>query len=91
MAAFSAKSPIDAVVVDDIPDSIFLKAGGQTPSKLKIRFTAKTGTFKGSFKVYVVNGRRKTITVNVAGVMIGNAGYGIAYIKKAGQTSIMIR
>ena len=91
IAALSAKSSIAAIAADNIPDGVSLKAGPQTPSKLKINNKKKTGAFSGSFKVHVVNGKQKAITVNVAGVTIDNAGYGIAYIKKAGLTSIMIR
>ena len=64
---------------------------GANPSALKLTYAAKTGTFKGSFKVYAVaNGKLKATTVNVAGVMIGGKGYGAATVKKQGGVPIAI-
>jgi len=65
---------------------------GANPSGLKLTYKAKDGTFKGSFKVYAdVNGKLKSATVNVTGVMVGNEGYGMASIKKVGSLPISIR
>ena len=65
---------------------------GQNPSGLKLSYKMKDGSFKGSFKVYVDNnGKPKGITVNVTGVMAGDAGYGTATIKNLGSVPIQIR
>ena len=66
----------DVVVVDD-------SAGKTNLSALKLTYTAKTGFFKGTFRVYAVetsNGRVKLVkfTVNVAGFVINGRGYGEA-------------
>ena len=56
---------------------------GANPSGLKITYTAKTGTFKGSFKAYVLEGGKpKATTVNVTGVLVDGVGYGTVSIKK---------
>ena len=57
---------------------------GANPSGLKLSYKQKDGTFKGSFKVYCLegNGKIKAYTANVTGVMIGAKGYGTATIKK---------
>ena len=49
-------------------------------------YKAEDGTFSGSFKVYVDNGRRvKAVTVKVCGVVLDGKGYGSAYVKKFGD------
>ena len=58
-------------------------AGKTNLSALKLMYTAKTGQFKGSFKVYVLveeNGRRKLAkyTVSVAGFVVNGTGHGEA-------------
>ena len=64
---------------------------GANPSALKLSCKVKDGTFKGSFKAYAdVNGRLKAATVKVFGVVIGNTGYGMTTIKKAGGVSISV-
>ncbi len=64
---------------------------GANPSGLKLTYSAKGGSFKGSFKAYsVVGGKLKTTTVNVSGVMIGGRGYGTAMIKKLGSLPVTI-
>ena len=51
---------------------------------LKLSYKAKTGQFSGSFKAYVqADGRLKSTTVKVAGVLVDGAGYGTATVKKA--------
>lgn len=61
------------------------------PAALKLSYTAKNGTFKGSFKVYAnVNGRLKSYSASVTGVVIDGTGYGTATIKKVGTVSIWI-
>ena len=52
-------------------------------SGLKLTYKAKDGSFKGSFKAYALeNGKLKSYTVNVTGVMVGDTGYGEATLKK---------
>ncbi len=61
------------------------------PAALKLSYTAKNGTFKGSFKVYAnQNGRVKSYSASVTGVVIDGIGYGTATIKKLGTISIWI-
>ena len=56
-------------------------------SGLKLTYTPKKGTFKGSFKVYALEGagkatKLKKYTVNVTGVVVDGIGYGVATCKK---------
>ena len=56
-------------------------------SGLKLTYAAKTGQFKGSFKVYALeekNGKTKLVkyTVNVIGFVVDGVGYGEASCKK---------
>ena len=56
-------------------------------SGLKLTYTSKTGQFKGSFKVYVLQGSGKKMklakyTVNVIGFVVDGVGYGQALCKK---------
>ena len=56
---------------------------GENPSGLKLSYKAKDGSFSGSFKVYaIVNGKIKSYTANVAGVLVDGIGYGTATLKK---------
>ena len=60
---------------------------GANLSGLKLTYTPKKGTFKGSFKVYALEGegkatKLKKYTVNVTGVVVGGVGYGVATCKK---------
>ena len=53
------------------------------PSALKLTYTAKTGTFKGSFKAYAdANGKPKATTASVTGVLVDGVGYGAATVRK---------
>ena len=64
---------------------------GENPSGLKLTYKAKDGSFKGSFKIYAeVNGRLKATTVNVSGVMVGNAACGTATVKNLGSVGVTI-
>ena len=69
-------------------DLIVDTAKGKTNlSGLKLTYTPKAGTFKGSFKVYALQGtgtsrRLKSYTVNVTGVVVNGVGYGTAMCKK---------
>ena len=52
-------------------------------SGLKLTYKAKDGSFKGSFKVYALeNGKIKSYTANVTGMMVGDVGYGTATLRK---------
>jgi hypothetical protein len=68
------------LIVDD--------AKGKTNlSGLKLSYTPKKGTFKGSFKVYALEGsgkatKLKKYTIKVSGVVVGGVGYGTATSKK---------
>ena len=57
--------------------------GKTNRSGLKLSYTPKTGLFKGSFKVYALEGSKlKKYTVNVTGVVVNGSGYGQATMKK---------
>ena len=55
-------------------------------SGLKLKHTAKTGVFNGSFKMYATKGgekpKLKKYTVNVVGFVVDGVGYGQATMKK---------
>ena len=56
---------------------------GKNLSALKLTYTPKKGTFKGTFKVYAIQGGKlKKYTVKVSGVVVGGVGYGTATCKK---------
>ena len=62
-------------------------AGKTNLSAMKLTYTPKKGTFKGSFKVYALEGagkatKLKKYTVKVSGVVVGGVGYGTATCKK---------
>ncbi len=62
-------------------------AGKTNVSGMKLTYTPKKGTFKGSFKVYALTGagkakKLKKYTVKVSGVVVGGVGYGTATCKK---------
>ena len=64
------------------------EAGGKTNrSAMKLNYTPKKGTFKGSFKVYALEDagtamKLKKYKVNVSGLVVGGVGYGTATCKK---------
>lgn len=60
---------------------------------LKLTYVAKTGAFKGSFKLYTVDGsgRLKKITAKVSGVMVGRQGYGTATVRGVGSWPVAIQ
>ena len=65
---------------------------GENPSGLKLTYKAKNGSFKGSFKVYAVNGgKAKATAVNITGVMAKGVGYGTATIKGKGSVSVTVK
>lgn len=65
-------------------------------SAMKLSYTAKKGTFKGSFKVYVLEGegsatKLKKYSVKVSGVVVG-FGYGMATCAKpAASWSVTVK
>ena len=73
-------------------------AGKTNLSGLKLTYTPKKGTFKGSFKVYALEGsgkatKLKKYTVNVSGVVVGGVGYGTAACKRpaAGPWTVTVK
>ena len=66
-------------------------------SGLKLTYTPKKGTFKGSFKVYALEGegkarKLKKYTVNVSGVVVDGVGYGTATCKKPAMSwAVMVK
>ena len=57
----------------------------------KLTFTAKTGSFKGSFTVYSVNGGKLVKTkFTVNGAVVNGVAYGTAFNKKAGSVPLVI-
>ena len=68
-----------------------LSKAGTNPSALKLSYTAKSATFKGSFTVYTLGGGKlKKVKVSVSGVVLGGRGYGTATVKKVGSVPIYI-
>ena len=60
-------------------------------SGLKLTYTPKAGTFKGSFKIYAVqNDKLKKYTAKVSGIMVNGTGFGLATIKGKGSIPIEI-
>lgn len=60
---------------------------GSNLSGMKLTYTPKTGVFKGSFKIYALEGsgkatKLKKYTVKVAGVVVDGVGHGEATCKK---------
>ena len=66
---------------DSGKDLIIDTSKGKTNlSGLKLTYTSKTGQFKGSFKVYAIQGRKlKKFTVKVIGVVVDGKGAGDAF------------
>ena len=61
------------------------------PAGLSLSYSAKTGTFTGSFKVYgVVKGKLKSYMAKVTGVLVNGRGYGYAIISKVGSATVWI-
>ena len=61
-------------------------AGKTNLSGLRLTYTPKKGTFKGSFKMYALEGegkatKLKKYTVKVSGVVVDGVGYGTATCK----------
>ena len=62
------------------------------PAGLTLSYTASTGLFKGSFKVFGVTekGTAKKWTAKVYGAVVDGVGYGTATIKKVGSIPVVI-
>ena len=82
----------DKVKFDRETESYEILTDYGNPTGLKLTYTAKTGLFKGSFKVYAVtdDGKSKKYTANVAGAVLDGIGYGTAVIKKVGSVPVVI-
>ena len=76
----------------DKDGEVYDKRASDNPSGLKLTFTAKTGLFKGSFKVYAIDakGKIKSFSATVNGIVVDGIGYGTAMIKKIGSVPITI-
>ncbi len=64
-----------------------VEKGKTNLSGMKLSYTPKKGTFKGSFKVYALQGsgkgtKLKKYTFKVSGVVVDGIGYGLAVCKK---------
>ena len=65
---------------------------GENPSGLKLTYTAKNGSFKGSFNVYAIDGGKlKKVKMTVTGVLVNGKGYGTASVKKLGSVPVSIK
>ena len=82
------KVVIDRQEGDWIVEPIFLRVSGQEVVVADgVTVRAKKGSFKGSFKIYALQGtgkntKLKKYTVNVNGVVVDGVGYGVATCKK---------
>ncbi|MBP5509566.1 MAG: hypothetical protein J6Z49_01460, partial [Kiritimatiellae bacterium] len=56
-------------------------------SAMKLSYAPKTGLFKGSFKLYAIQGGKlKKFTAKVTGVVVEDAGAGVAKLAKPAAT-----
>ena len=65
------------------------------PAALKLAYTEKKGTFKGSFTLYQDATKNdkpklKKVTATVNGIVVNGVGYGSAVIKKVGSMPVVI-
>lgn len=59
------------------------KGGEPNPSGLKLSYSAKAGTWRGSFNIYSIeNGKLKKYAAKITGVTIEGQGYGVVTFKK---------
>ena len=88
--AFDVDKPGKVVLLKD-KSGVDLSKAGTNPSGLKLKYTIKNGTFKGSFSAYSLSdGKFKKVKVDVSGVVLGGKGYGAASIKKVGAWAVRI-
>lgn len=81
----------DRIEIGALPAGYF-RYEDRSSEAMKLKLTVKTGAIKGSFKVYKVDarGRKKSVTVSVEGVLLGNVGYCNATIKKVATIPVVI-
>ena len=83
--SFGIDKPGKVKVLKD-KSGVDLSKAGTNPSGLKLKYTVKNGTFKGSFSAYSFSGGKlKKVKVSVSGVVLGGKGYGTASVKKGGS------
>ena len=71
--------------------AVDMAGAGTNPSGLKLTYSIKSCTFKGSFSAYSLQGGKlKKTKVKVSGVVLGGKGYGTAYVKKAGSAPVTV-
>ena len=79
-AGQATATPVDATGKGLVVDTT---KGKTNLSGLKLTYTPKSGTFKGSFKVFAMNGAKLVkYTMNVTGVVVEGVGYGKATCKR---------
>jgi len=72
----------------DLPDA----AGLANASGLKLTFSQKDGSFKGTYSVYTfINSKLKKTKATVTGTMVGSVGFGVATIKGVGSVPVWIK
>ena len=83
---------IAASPVDDAVLSTGKKwSGTRGVTDLKVTFSKKNGTFKGSFNVYVTDGgRRKKLKATVSGVVVNGVPYGAAVMRNVGAWAVKL-
>ena len=60
-------------------------------AKLKLRYSAKAGTFKGTFLVYsLVKGKLESVKATVTGVVVDGVGYGQVSVPKVGTWPVRV-
>lgn len=69
-----------------------LRIAGANVAGLKLRYSAKTGAFRGAFTVYAVKGGRLAKNrFAVSGFVTGGTGYGTAVLRGKGSVPLVIR
>ena len=83
--SFEVDKPGKVKLLQD-KSGVDLSKAGTNPSGLKLKYTVKNGTFKGSFSAYALSGGKLTkVKVSVSGVVLGGRGYGTASARKVGS------
>ena len=87
-----AKFDIDKAGKVKLADgAVDMESAGANPSGLKLAYSIKSCTFKGSFSAYSLRGGKlKKTKVSVPGVVLGGKGYGTAYVKKVGGVPVTV-
>ncbi len=64
---------------------------GKNLSGMKLTYVPKTGIFKGSFKIYAIQGGKlKKFTAKVVGVVVDGKGWGSAAVPKGGRWGVTV-